>query len=374
MLSKDFFDNISWELVQLYVECENRLLDLIIRKIKSGADFTATSLEWNLHKLNDLGGLTKGAIGIISATSKKAEKVLNKVLLEVARKAIEKDGIKGEPSAGVFRVIQALQSQAKSTLNVVNTTMLAGTQDSFGVLVNVMLNERNKILNAEAMGLVTGTKTFQQSVAHAIREMTDKGINAFEDKAGRRWTPEAYVSMDMRTTSANVAREAVEAQANDYGLHVFQVSSHAGARPKCAPYQGRFYSDNGTSGEIEDAYGNKYEYEPIERTSFGEPDGLFGINCGHDRVYVAEGFYNRREPLTKEELEENRKVYELSQEQRAIERDIRKYQREANALKEANLSEFGKIAQSNAREAREEYKAFCERTGRTERWERTRVY
>ena len=373
MLSKTFFEEISWPIVELYVKCENRLLSQIIKQAKKGADFSGKKLEWDMRKLNDLGGLTKGAVKTIAQTSKQANVLLNRILLEVAKKAIAESGYT-EPSQGVFRVVQALQSQAKSTLNIVNTTMLAGTQDSFGELVAVLNNERNKILNQSAVDLVTGTKTFQQNVAHTIKELSDNGINAFRDKAGRDWSPEGYVSMDMRTTSAKVAREAVQAQANDFNMNVFQVSSHAGARPKCAPYQGRFYSDNGTSGVIEDAHGNKYEYEPIERTSYGEPDGLFGINCGHDRIYVSEGFYNRREPLTAEQLEENRKTYERSQQQRAIERDIRKYQREADNLKEAGYKNFSDIAEGKARQARDEYRSFCNETGRTPRWDRTRVY
>lgn len=374
MVSKNFIDEISWEIVELYMKCESNLLNLIIKKAKSGADLTGNSLEWDLHKLNNLGGLTKGAIKIIGATSKRVNKALNRVLLEVAKKALNQDGIEGEPSKGVFSVVQALQAQAKSHLNLVNTTMLAGVQDQYGKLVNILTNERNKGLNEGTMYLVTGQKTFQQSVAHAIKTMADEGITAYQDSIGRNWTPEGYVSMDMRTTSAKVAREAVQAEANDFGLHVFQVSSHAGARPKCAPYQGRFYSDNDTSGEIEDAYGEKHTYEPLKNTSYGEPDGLFGINCGHDRIYVSTGFYNRREPLTAEELEADRKVYEISQQQRAIERDIRKYKRETENLKDAGYTEFAKISQANVTRARSEYKTFCEENGRTERWDRTQIY
>ena len=375
MVSKNFIDEISWEIVELYMKCESNLLNLIIKKAKSGADLTGDSLEWDLHKLNNLGGLTKGAIKIIGATSKRANKALNRVLLEVAKKALNQDGIEGEPSKGVFSVVQALQAQAKSRLNLVNTTMLAGVQDQYGKLVNILTNERNKGLNEGAMYLVTGQKTFQQSVAHAIKTMADEGITAYQDAIGRNWTPEGYVSMDMRTTSANVAREAVQAEANDFGLHVYQVSSHAGARPKCAVNQGKFFSDNGTRGEIEDAYGEKHEFVPQEEAQYwGDLDGLFGINCGHDRIYVSTGFYNRREPLTAEELEADRKVYEISQQQRAIERDIRKYKRETENLKDAGYTEFAKVSQANVTRARSEYKTFCEENGRTERWDRTQIY
>ena len=374
MISRELIDELSWEIVELYERCENNLLRLIIKQAKRGADLTGERLEWDMTKLRDLGGLTKKAIAEIAQTSKKARDQLPKILLEIAKEAIAKDGLEGGMTDGIFRAVQALQSQATENLNLVGTVMLSGTQTSFNQFVNMLTNERNRILSEKAVGLVTGTSTFEESVASAIKQMSREGITAFQDRAGRSWSPEGYVSMDMRTTSANVARKAVEAQANDFNLHVFQVSSHAGARPKCERYQGHFYSDNQTYGKITDAYGEEHEYEPVENTSYGQPDGLFGINCGHDRIYVSEGFYNRRKPLTEEQLEENRKTYERSQQQRAIERKIRRSEREAENLKEAGYKGFSDIAKGQANKAKDEYRAFCSETGRTPRWSRTKIY
>ena len=382
MLSKEFLDSISYPITQLYMASEDRLLALIIKRLKSGTGgFKVT--EWQTQKLSDMGGLTRDAVKEIAKTSKKAQKLLSNVLTEVAKKSLETDGVDAVVTKGVTQTIKAMQAQATSHLNVVNTTMLAGTQDNFGTMVARLDNERNMILNDATIDLVTGQKSFQSVVAQTIKELGDTGINAYVDKAGRQWTPEAYVSMDLRTTSAQTSRKVVEAQGQDYGLDVILVSSHGGARPLCAPYQGRCYSMSGRSGTITDAKGNKYEFEPISVTGYNpasgtniEPAGLFGINCGHSFRYIEEGaFINREQALdTKEEKEKNAKVYAESQEQRAIERQIRKYEREAELLKEAGLNEFAKIPAGNARASRDEYRAFCEDTGRTPRWERTRIY
>ena len=133
---------------------------------------------------------------------------------------------------------------------------------------------------------------------------------------------------------------------------------------------------SGRYGVITDANGTEYEFEPIDNTSRGEPDGLFGINCGHTFRYIEDGAFFNRETVveTEAQKEENRRVYAQSQEQRAIERQIRQYEREAELLKEAGLTEFAKTPAGNARSARDEYRAFCEETGRTPRWERTRIY
>lgn len=376
MLSREFIETVSYPITRLYMASEDRLLALIIKRLKSGTDgFKVT--EWDIKKLSDMGGLTREAVKEIAKTSKQAKKLLESVLTEVAKKSLSVDGVDAEVTTGVTQTIKAMEAQASSHLNIVNTTMLAGTQDSFGTIVTRLDNERNIILNDATLDLVTGQKSFQAVVSQAIKELGEAGINAYTDKAGRNWTPEAYVSMDLRTTSAQTARGVVEAQGRDYGLDVILVSSHAGARPKCAPYQGRCFSMSGRYGTITDAQGRKWDFEPIDNTSRGEPDGLFGINCGHSFRYIEEGAFINREKQTPDDSragEENKRQYAQSQEQRSIEREIRKYARESELLKEAGLNEFAKIPAGNARSARDEYRAFCEQTGRTPRWERTRIY
>lgn len=376
MLSKEFLDTVTYPVTQLYMASENRLLAKIVRRLKAGTGGFVLD-EWNIRKLSDMGGLSKEAVSEISKTSKKAKTLLNKVLHEVAEKSLSVDGVDTTETQGVLQTIQALQAQAENHLNLVNTNMLVGTQDKFSTMVAVLDNERNIILNDATIDLVTGQQSYHQIVAQTIRRLGKEGINAYVDKAGRQWSPEAYVSMDLRTTSAQTARKVVEAQGRDYGLDVILVSSHAGARPKCAPYQGRCFSMSGRYGTIRDVNGREYEFEPIDNTSYGEPDGLFGINCGHSFRYIEEGSFVNREKETPDDSEagkKNAQQYQLSQEQRTIERDIRKYEREAELLREAGLKDFASIAEGNAREARNEYRSFCEDNDRTPRWERTRVY
>jgi hypothetical protein len=82
--------------------------------------------------------------------------------------------------------------------------------------------------------------------------------------------------MDIRTTVHNVAIQSVKNRMDDYGVSVFQVSAHAGARPLCYPYQGKFYSWDNTTGEIITGGNKVVRYEALNRTTYGQPAGLFG--------------------------------------------------------------------------------------------------
>lgn len=375
MLSKEFIDTVSFPITQLYMASENRLLAMIVKRLKS-ATGNFDLEKWDIKKLSDMGGLNRQAYKEIAKTSKKAKKLLGEVLHEVAKRSLELDGVDATETQGVLQTIKALQAQASSHLNVVNTTMLAGVQDRFGEIVARLDNERNAILNDSAIDLVTGQVSFRDAVASSVRQLSDAGINAYVDKAGRSWSPEGYVSMDLRTTSAQTARKVVEEQGRDYGLDVILVSSHAGARPKCAPYQGRCFSMSGRYGTIKDANGREYEFEPIQNTSYGEPDGLFGINCGHSFRYIEEGaFFNRERTLdTKAEKERNERQYAQSQEQRSIEREIRSWKREAELQGLSGSKEEAETASGRVRDLENQYRSFCEQTGRTPRWNRTEIY
>lgn len=170
-----------------------------------------------------------------------------------------------------------------------------------------------------------------------VISLADKGITGFIDKAGRMWQAESYVNMLMRTNIHNTAIRIWQERAKDYNIHTFQVSSHSGARPLCAPYQGKCYSWlRGDSGVLTDLYGNRYPYESVYNTSYGQAAGLFGINCGHSPITFIDGFsVMRYEPLkTKEEEEKNAREYQNSQKQRAFERNIRKTRMTAKGLEE----------------------------------------
>ena len=93
-----------------------------------------------------------------------------------------------------------------------------------------------------------------------IKEMSEKGIPAFVDKLGREWSPEAYINMDIRTTANNVAHQAQFDRMEDYGVDLIEVSSHAGARPKCAEDQGKIFNRKNKDGYTIDLHGRKIKY------------------------------------------------------------------------------------------------------------------
>ena len=217
----------------------------------------------------------------------------------------------------------------------------------------------------------------QNAITEALGRLirNKESIPVFVDRAGREWSAEGYVSMCSRTELHNATIDAQRARAEETGHTVFQVSAHAGARPLCAPYQGRYYTwERGGSGVIHTIDGKAIPYDSVYNTSYGEPAGLFGINCGHRPMTKIDGFfYDNLNPLTEEELRENDRIYAESQRQRSLERRIRNAKTQAVVYDAAGDEQaFAKMA-AQVKRAQEAYKNYCKEVGRTPRLERTQV-
>ena len=346
--------------------------------------------EWEIKKLSELGQLTEENAAIINKWIKKIPPALRETMTDTRREALDrierqleqaaKDGYITPPMRdSTVDVLRELSDQAAERYNLVNTNMLQSSVEQYAAAVQLTQSEYDRltaqamatqgILNDAAASVASGVETRNTAVRRAIKRISDEGLTGFIDRAGREWSPEAYVNMVTRTTVHNTAIQATKARMEDFGTSVFQVSSHAGARPLCYPYQGKFYSWDNTSGEIELGNGQRVRYEPLNSTSYGEPAGLFGINCGHSPIPVVPGVTIPHGADNIQPKEENDKAYAESQEQRALERQIREAKRVV--AMEGDLAT--KEDKARVREMQAEMREFIERTGRTRRYDREQI-
>lgn len=298
--------------------------------------------RWLLQKLGEIGKLNKENIKLIAQMSgisqTAAERMLNEMAEEaiknmepgfqyLARQGLAEDAVDYAKSKNVKQTMKNLQKQAKDSLNLTNTTMLHKAQEAFVTLAQNTAEEALKIMNNNTSAVVTGAESRQQALRKTIRQFNDAGITGFVDKRGRNWTPEAYVNMSMRTTAGSVADEVQTARCKDYGINLIAIDAHSGARPKCAKDQGKIFDLNNGSGYTEDLHGKKIRYYAWKSSSYGEPDGILGINCGHHKFPFVPGVNVHRHFPT-EDLDANNRLYKQTQVQRALERDVRKQKRE----------------------------------------------
>ena len=228
------------------------------------------------------------------------------------------------------------------------------------------------ILNSNTASVVSGAESRTKAVRTTIHEMAQKGIPAFVDKSGREWSPEAYVNMDIRATVKNTALEAEFSTMDSLGQDVFEVSSHPGSRPKCRPWQGKLISRSGRTTEITDINGRKHKVIPLSQTSFGEPDGLFGINCGHRPRGVSDGLFRKSSVEYYDTAD--KELYNKVCRQRELERRVRKSKTEADMLEAAGDTEGAKQVRQRVTEQNKALQSYCDSNGLKYRSDRVRNY
>ncbi|MCM1335612.1 MAG: polymorphic toxin type 50 domain-containing protein [Bacteroides sp.] len=380
---------LSAGLSALVTGMEDELLQNIAAYLLGGR-IESDVAKWKIRKLAELGKLNQKNIetikGYIPHEKELAELTLKRAAVDAFARAesgfrklaiagLVKDAPEGSMERTMSRVLKTLGKQAKDELNLVNTTMLGKARQMANTAVQraARLAEDQQFLDAlnKAAGkTVTGTESLTAACSKCLKEMAQKGIPAFVDKAGREWSPEAYVNVCVRSTVGNTAHTALFERMKDYGTRLIEVDSHFGARPKCAKDQGKIYDLDNGSGYVEDLHGNKIRYYPFSSTSYGQPDGLFGINCRHHGYPFTAGISTQT--YFPYDEEENAAQYRKIQKQRELERRVRASKRECAMLKDGDPREFQKSAVKLKRHSRE-LKDYCERAGLTYQNERTSV-
>lgn len=383
MITPQKIQEIAEPIEGIYINCVNELLINIGRHI-TAPTWTHTA-DWEIRKLSEMGQLTRENAAIINRWIKLIPQAMRDTMEETRAAALDRIEAEMEKAAeegyltppladSTVQIMEDYAAQAKDKLNMVNQNMLLSSIQQYQRAVQMSIFDEEKmqntqtILDEEAGALLQGVTTRKAAVEKAIDRIAEEGLNGFYDKLGRSWSPEAYVNMVMRTTVHNTAIKATQARMNDYGTDVFQISSHAGARPGCYKYQGWFCSWSNQSGEVELGDGRTVRYRPLSDTSYGQPAGIFGINCGHYPIVVIPGYSIPHGADNIQPKAENDKAYAQSQEQRALEREIRA------AKRVVLMGDTSKEAKRDVREAQKKMAQFIAETGRTRRYDREQAY
>lgn len=209
---------------------------------------------------------------------------------------------------------------------------------------------RRTIYRAE-MNMAAGAKTLDQAIDMATKEFLEAGINCIEYRNGRRVNIASYAEMALRTASQRATLLAEGKKRDEWGIHTVVVTVHANTCPLCAPWQGKVLVDDvychGTAEEAK-ALG-------VSLLSTAMKAGLLHPNCRHTLSTYFPGITRLPAvPDTKKAIE----TYKAEQEQRALERKIRKWKRIAEGSMEP---EKVKLAEDKEREYQKELREHLER-------------
>ena len=295
------------------------------------------SEKWLQDKINRSGIVNASNGAIINKYNKLIVPAMNKVVLGI--------NSTGKTTESITSILNSFKRYATKFINYTNTTCLQTSNTKY-----------LEIVNTAYLDVQTGLRTFEQSVTRATKQLADRGIEIQSYESGNVINVRSGVARNIRTQTAKSARDVQDSYAKEFDLSLFEVSSHAGARPLCYPFQGKIYDENNNSGIVKDVNGKSYKYSSVNSTSVGEKAGLFGINCTHMKYYIEDGLFSKTFDVYKKK--ENDIIYAYDQKVNYFKNEIEKEKRRLEGFEKTNNSVHKKISEQRLKEKRKKLREF----------------
>lgn len=383
--SPPVLDAMPEELAELYRGLEDTLLMEICSRVRLRDDLNEVTVQ-DIKALRAHGIDLKEIKKAVRKTTGISEQKLNKLLNDVVERnqkyyteIIDLAHITQPETLVSVEDTWAIYEQTKQTLR--NITRSMGFLVDAGRTMLPPAKAYQWALDAATLKVESGAISYGQAIKDAVRELASGGLRVVDYESGHRDHVDVAARRAVMTGVSQLCSKYTEQAAEYLETPYYEVSAHAGARDVPGPspwsshkdWQGKVYSIR--AGDI---YPSIYEV-----CGLGAVDGLEGANCRHRRFPWVEGVSER--VYTDEQLEhiddglgctfegKTYTAYETTQEQRKVERTIRKFKREKAAYKAAGLREEEQAVNIRLRRLNAKYKAFSAAAGLPEQRERMKV-
>ena len=326
MLSPEYLLHVSEgaEVIaaQLHTDIINRIVRRVLARKKRSSEYILTSVDkWHLETLIDAGFLGNDLADEIAKATAYEKKEIQEAFEDAGVETMEYDdriykqaGLPITPMSPYMA--RLMQRNYESTLwewNNYTRTTASEYQTTF-------INAMDDLYNQVASGSLGYTQAFIETI-----DRLASGDTFIHYPTGHRDTIETAALRCVRTGVSQMSAQIQLARMSEMDIDLVLVSSHMGARPSHQEWQGKVYSRSGKDPKYPDF---------VSSTGYGTGAGLCGWNCRHSFSPYFEGMDN---PFERYDDEENKKLYEKTQEQRNMERGIRKTKRKADVLENAEF-------------------------------------
>lgn len=381
----ELLDALPEELAELYRSLEDTLLDEICSRLKLADQLNEVTVQ-DIRALRSHGIDLKEIEKAVRKTTGIGETKLNDLLDDVVERnqkyyteLIDLAHITQPETLVDAATVDAIRRQTLDTFR--NLTASMGFLVDAGRTMLPPARVYQWALDNATMQVQSGAISYNQAIKSAVQQLAQSGLKVVDYESGHRDQIDVAARRAVMTGVNQICAKYTEQSAQYLETPYFEVSAHAGARDKPGPspwsshkdWQGKVYSIR-----VGDIYPSIYEV-----CGLGAVDGLEGANCRHRRFPWVEGVSERT--YTDEQLKhiddglgctfegKTYTAYEATQEQRKVERTIRKLKREKAAYNAAGLHEEEQAVNIRLRRLNAKYKAFSAAAGLPEQRERMKV-
>ena len=363
MLPPSYLDRMPDAFVQLWQQVEDDILRDVARRIGKMDKVTATA-NWQLWRYQQTEAVRSDVVKLLAKYTGKSETAIRKLLLQAATEAMER-----EDAIYYHYDMEPTPFEESAALN---NLLDAGARQTCGTWQNITATTANTVtgafertLDAAWLKVSTGAFDYKTAVKQAVDSLADD-MPMVTYPSGHKDSIEVAARRAILTGVNQTAGKLQVARADEMGVEFFETTAHGGARPSHAEWQGRRFHRGGAV----DYKGRHYpDFEAA--TGYGTGAGLCGWNCRHTFFAVfpelgdpPQWTQEQLQELNARNIEYNGKkytAYEISQMQRARERNVRRWKKRYLAEDAAGLDATDSAVRLKA--ARQSLAEFAQATG-----------
>ena len=318
MLDPEYLKHCTDELEDLFSDLETSILQDVARRIAQNEYINTSTAAHQLNRAKALGLHYDEAKKKIAKMLELSEEKVSSIITEASYGSIAKDNVifKEAYEKGIIHRFNYDEAAMRKLI-------LAGIKSTNGEIRNICKTtaKTSKKLLSDALDMTylsvqSGAFSQQEAVKVAVQGIAKKGITWIDYESGAHRRVDSTVRTAIRTGVNQTACKCQDRNFEEMGGNLVEVTSHMGARPSHAQWQGKIYWRK-------KQYKNYQNFE--QATGYGTGAGLGGWNCRHSFYPYFEGLSSKS--FEHYRLTDNEERYELDQQQRYNERQIREWKR-----------------------------------------------
>ena len=373
--------NIPENIVQLYRDLEEFIIDDIARRISKAGEVTSTA-KWQLERAKDLSmdNIEKEIERVLGLANEELENTFKQSALtsvqaesKIYKEAINKE-IKIKGNTLLEKVLEAAIKQTKGELKNISQSL------GFAQIVNGKIVYKDiakfyqESVDLALMQVNSGVLNSNEAIKQAVKKLADSGLRTVDYENGWSNRVDVAVRRAVVTGSNQMCHKMTELTMKELECEFVETTAHAGARPDHQEWQGQVFCYKGKSDKYPDF---------VSSTGYGTGEGLAGYNCRHSfspffpgiskRAY-SEEHLNNIDPEPFEYDGKTYTYYEALQRQRKLETSIRQKKRELITYNAAGLKDDFNNSSILLNRLKSEYKSFSNAGDLTVRNDLMQVY
>ena len=325
MLTEKDFIKIEKQAIEIYQNLELQIIEEIATRI-ANFGYANTVVINNLKIAEEMGFLYQDIIRLVAEYNNTTVEEVNRIFYEAGEKSLKFDDQIYKEN-GLNPVPLKQSESIKQTMNATIIRTAGNLQNLCMTTASTAQSQFYNAINMAYMETSTGVKSYTQAIVDEIKKLSKQGA-VIEYPSGAKRSLESAIRTNVVTAVNQNCGKLQELRADEVGCDLMELSAYSGARPEHAKWQGKIVSRSGKRG-----------YLSLRDIGYGEVTGFKGVNCHHDWYPYFEG---STRTYTNEQLKkwQNEKVtyngqqisvYEATQIQRKIERQIRQDKKDLRA-------------------------------------------